>query len=1683
MARLRRRAGVAAEVGDEREVDGHDPCCSFEMKQLFGEFLMLHRERLRQLEIMDDAREEVLRMKVGLLQSYIMDLSDQNSVLVQTMEELERESEWKVATLEAELQRPSLAQRPVPTEHLSGSTAAQIIVTPPQQIMEQEELRVQLASKEQLIRQLNVHLMEANHSQEKSKAEVLERETKIQELQEIITDLHHEISRKDSEAVNQLQEKHLLETTVQSLRQMVSSAPGSHPCESLPSSSQTIELLKTELECRDAKVWTLQSQLLQDKRDGLAAELDAQEQRIYELQTKQTERQAELEQKCSRIQQLKQDLEASGRLQEESQGQLRECNVCLAQVAGENEALQGHRLEQMLEIEKLPSSLRTWGQASGSLSCDMPARQWEEQAAEQAELQQRLADVQDELQKEETAAHSLQAEVRAASRLAQETKNQLAEAEVEVVTMRNKYSMAQKEAAERREVLQSLQKDSQAQQRRTAKQDRTILTLQSQLQKHLEKHQGTEEQMTQQHQTIHALEEEQARLQAHCHHLEEETGFLHARLEAQGLVLENEQTLVTSQLHHKEEQVEKLMRELLKAKAEVQAAEQKARRWEDTLGQLKDSLAASQVSREAAESRVQLKEGQLQGLQRKGQSLHQELKMVQREAAQLEVLLSTSQLESCSLKKELQRLQEQLRDAQEALQGARQGKEDVRKGSETQRLQRDQLVEQQKADLVAAQEELSSRSRDQTIGKLRGDLKSAEEELVQAKDEGKERATEGSGLKGKLHQLQGDVRSLQEICGERDKAMVEQTCCIQQLQHERAICISQGQEQAVLVEQGQPESRERARQTELEQLRARLQHLQQELDVCKGKNQDNLSHLQQRESSMERQSLDLEFLLQQCQTLKEEVFYYEEVVQKQERELCQQQEQLREAQEHLAMAKSKSSCTESSLDLYKKKYQAALNRAGELEGKVQSLEEELRDMSSQMRECDDTIINLCSKQLVLQQEMTGRRNQTAMEQLTQELHATQEELSSSLLHAHQCEQSIQGLQEQLVTSQTKCLQEEETLVNVQTEFASYTATHSHSNASYESQAAVAEKLQQQLIHAEEESSKHSQRAEEYQCLVQDLKLELVRVAEQKNSTMKALGKLEREVQRLRQDTAAEVVRKQLEVAKLQQLIQTLECKLRESRRLCAQREQVMQSREEQLRQAQAALQETELEGAKQRAEASSLDGRLRQAQQEREQSRAASGTLQEESQLLRQRRQDSQQQQQAAAQELVQQEERLLLAQSSLQSTQEQLSERVADVVRLEQASRRWEAEQLSSSMDEVEQSRKLLEHLKAELSQWKQRHRVAVQQGMQHQHSMAKMELKLGSSQEQAKALQQQLQEQASTQRALQEELSQLQGREEDLQRQLQRAQERESRLASEREALQQELRSSEQAAMLQESALAQLQAELEAAQARERQSTRTLTAAETTIQELMLKTASCQEKQREALKKLSETAQDMAALRAELVRTQAREAQLEEQMRRLNGELKTLQDFREQEVRSFEEQLGEQRRCQEKAQALAQRDEELVVFKVELAALKEKLHGAAEERDRLQQELHVLRQKFVASSNEAEALRSSLGAARSDSRRLHCESELVLANVTQWVKEQKQANDKLGHKIREQIKHIAQLTGEKDHLQEVTARLQRENRRLKGEASERRIECERCKALQGSGLDARAMLRQPRPLLLGEQ
>ncbi|KAK1161996.1 hypothetical protein AOXY_G18264 [Acipenser oxyrinchus oxyrinchus] len=99
------------------------------------------------------------KLKIGVLQSFVRDLSEQNQVLIQTLEELETGSEQRVNSLESELEEyacrlkendqenrtlrstqesleqdiyvssdlenglPSLALCPMPSEHLSGTMA------------------------------------------------------------------------------------------------------------------------------------------------------------------------------------------------------------------------------------------------------------------------------------------------------------------------------------------------------------------------------------------------------------------------------------------------------------------------------------------------------------------------------------------------------------------------------------------------------------------------------------------------------------------------------------------------------------------------------------------------------------------------------------------------------------------------------------------------------------------------------------------------------------------------------------------------------------------------------------------------------------------------------------------------------------------------------------------------------------------------------------------------------------------------------------------------------------------------------------------------------------------------------------------------------------------------------------------------------------------------------------------------------------------------------------------------------------------------------------------------------------------------------------------------------------------------------------------------------------------------
>ncbi|XP_071341553.1 early endosome antigen 1-like isoform X2 [Trachinotus anak] len=67
------------------------------MKQLLNEFKGLHEQRLRWLELdLTMPREELLQKKEDFLRSYVNDLTDQNQVLVQTIEDLQMEADHKL---------------------------------------------------------------------------------------------------------------------------------------------------------------------------------------------------------------------------------------------------------------------------------------------------------------------------------------------------------------------------------------------------------------------------------------------------------------------------------------------------------------------------------------------------------------------------------------------------------------------------------------------------------------------------------------------------------------------------------------------------------------------------------------------------------------------------------------------------------------------------------------------------------------------------------------------------------------------------------------------------------------------------------------------------------------------------------------------------------------------------------------------------------------------------------------------------------------------------------------------------------------------------------------------------------------------------------------------------------------------------------------------------------------------------------------------------------------------------------------------------------------------------------------------------------------------------------------------------------------------------------------------------
>ena len=105
-----------------------------------------------------------------------------------------------------------------------------------------------------------------------------------------------------------------------------------------------------------------------------------------------------------------------------------------------------------------------------------------------------------------------------------------------------------------------------------------------------------------------------------------------------------------------------------------------------------------------------------------------------------------------------------------------------------------------------------------------------------------------------------------------------------------------------------------------------------------------------------------------------------------------------------------------------------------------------------------------------------------------------------------------------------------------------------------------------------------------------------------------------------------------------------------------------------------------------------------------------------------------------------------MLMEQSLQTTQEQLSQRVTEVVRHEQVNRKLDTElktlrdRNANSEEEIDEQKSVIDKLRKELMRVKEEHHAAVQEGLAYKQQAHKSEVELDGAREQEKMLTEQV-------------------------------------------------------------------------------------------------------------------------------------------------------------------------------------------------------------------------------------------------------------------------------------------------------------------------------------------------------
>ncbi|XP_043545062.1 polyamine-modulated factor 1-binding protein 1-like isoform X4 [Chiloscyllium plagiosum] len=653
-------------------------------------------------------------------------------------------------------------------------------------------------------------------------------------------------------------------------------------------------------------------------------------------------------------------------------------------------------------------------------------------------------------------------------------------------------------------------------------------------------------------------------------------------------------------------------------------------------------------------------------------------------------------------------------------------------------------------------------NRDQIILKLKTDLKTAQEKYTGSQDELGVQQAEINRLHEKLEDLQNEIRNQKHVRNEQENHLSQAEKSIQEFAHQREMLMQeiQANKNNIAQLQNDLDIAKQSYDIDLERWSQKNVLLQKELDSTILELQDSLGKVQECKTITVQLKEDLEKANHLHREAASRVVQHQDVIQKQNDENLHLREQIDRLNDEIIESHNQAKVFESTIDLYKQKYQANTDRIQDLEKLVQNFEEESKYSSNQMFELNDSVHNLKDEMVTLRHRYEEKCSQIEtceemIDQLSDELNASQQNLHKNKDHSAQCEQLIDILKDEVQKMQREITDQKDTIQQLQSDLTQYQINHGHSNEEYNVQTRQMEYLQKELETVKNVCNEKISEVEKYEQTVFKLRTEIAKSSDQRQSYIDEVESLEKTLQTLQLSGAASEHKHKLELVQLQQQITQLENDLTDSQRVCNQKNQEIWKRDDLLQKRETDLLQSQ-ENLKEKVEelkafdnlAKDLKAGMQELQNHKKQIDKENAALRTEIQQLNQELRDTHQQFREKVQELASQEQKLILMESNLQATEKHLNDQIAEIVRQEQRQHKLRTElktlkeHLETTKEEVNKHKQIEEELKHELNMKKQQEQQNFQEILKHQHDNQKVEFELTIAKDQVRVLQQQVQE-----------------------------------------------------------------------------------------------------------------------------------------------------------------------------------------------------------------------------------------------------------------------------------------------------------------------------------------------------